>query len=315
MKRVFFVTSLIAITLIIIFSIPVTQTNEILLEANFYNVLEQLNYPSNWIKWQPSLQQVFYKGSAVGRIKDDTARRYFSIEIPEQSYYVKKTIPLTFEVEDKTKKALSVYRITVVSTRLPNKTNMVISRRISLFNYFFSSNKKIAAYGTAYNLKAFLENPSKYYGYPLRIESVVDTTVVVTKKTVSAKNRLQQLSGMYKDLAAFIYANDLTVLQPRIASMKMISNDSTVIMAGIPVNKAIRANGYIECLKMPKGRMLVGEYEGVYSKRASLLNAMEKYIRDHMMVSVAVPYEKYLNDSIPATDTSSVKLKMYYPIL
>jgi len=86
------------------------------------------------------------------------------------------------------------------------------------------------------------------------------------------------------------------------------------MMAGIPVNKTVPSNPDIQFVKMPKGRMLVGEYEGIYSKKASLSNAMEKYIRDHMMVGVAVPYEKYLNDSIPANDTSIVKLKMYYPV-
>ncbi len=310
----FFVISIIIIALITSFFVPVKQSNEIPIEANFYNVLEQLNYPSNWKKWQPFLQKARNKDSADCRIKNDVAKSAFSITIPEHLFYVKKTTPLTFEVQEKTKNNLSVYGITVVSTTLPNKTNIVTTQMITLFNYIFGNNKKNAANITANNLKAFLENPTAYYGYALSIKSVVDTNVVVTKKIVATKDRQHELTGMYDNLTEFIHANKLTVMQPKIASFKTASKDSTEIMAGIPVNKTAPSKGEIQCLKMPKGRMLVGEYEGIYSKRASLWNAMEKYIRDHMMVSVAVPYEKYLNDSIPATDTSIVMLRMYYPV-
>ncbi len=314
MKGVFLAVLIITIALIAAFFIPVKQTNELGVEANFYNVLEQLNYPSNWIKWQASLQQIFNKDSVKCRIKNDAVNSAFSIEIPEHTFYVKKSTPLTFTVEEKIKNKFSVYGITVVSTTLPNKTNIATIRRLSLFNYIFSSNKKNAADITANNLKTFLENPTAFYGYKLKIEGVVDTNVVVTKKIVATKDRQRQLASMYNDLTAFIHANNLTVMQPKIASLKTRSNDSTEMMAGIPVNKTVPSNPDIQFVKMPKGRMLVGEYEGIYSKKASLSNAMEKYIRDHMMVGVAVPYEKYLNDSIPANDTSIVKLKMYYPV-
>lgn len=315
MRRVFFVISIITIAFITTFFIPIKQLNEILLEANFFNVLEQLNYPSNWKRWQPSLQQAYNKDSASCRIKNDVANKAFSIEIPKHIFYVEKATPLTFEVREKIQNNLSVYAITVVSTILPNKTNIVTIRRISLFNYIFGNNKKNAADITASNLKAFIENPTAFYGYALSTESIIDTNVVVAERIVAAKNWRQELTGMYHNITDFIHANNLTVMQPKIASLKIISNDSIEIRAGIPVNKTALASGTIKCLKMPKGRMLVGEYKGPYSKRTTLLNAMEKYIRDHMMVSVALPYEKYLNDSIPATDTSIVKLKMYYPVL
>lgn len=314
MKGVFFAILIITVALVTTFFIHVKQSNEIHIEANFYNVLEQLNYPSNWKKWQPSLEQVYNKDSASCRIKNYNANSAFSIEIPGHFFYVKKTTPLTFEVQEKTKNNTFVYGITVVSTKLPNKTNIVSTERISLFNYIFGNSKKNAADITVNNLKVFLENPTAYYGFNLRIESVVDTNVVVTKKIVATKDRQWQLTAMYDNLTSFIHANNLTVMQPKIASFKTRGNDSIEIMAGIPVNKTALANGNIECLKMPKGRMLVGEYEGIYSKRTSLSNAMEKYLRDYMMIGVAVPYEKYLNGSIPATDTSIVKLKMYYPV-
>jgi effector-binding domain-containing protein len=315
MKLVLFAISIITTGFVITFFIPVNQSNEIHVEANFFNVLEQLNYPFNWTKWQPSLQQVFYKDSVNGRIKNDTLHSAFSIEIPGHIFYVKKVTPLTFAVQEKTPDNLSVYAITVVSTTLPNRTNVVTTRRISLFNYIFGNNKRNAAAVTANNLKAFLESPTAYYGFPLRIENVVDTNVVVTKKIVATREQQQQLQGMYYNLSAFIQQHHLIAMQPKIASLKIISNDSTEIMAGIPVNKTAPSSADIQCVKMPKGRMLVGEYGGIYNKRAGLTNAMEKYIHDHTMVSVAVPYEKYLNDSIPATDTSIVKLKMYYPVL
>lgn len=314
MKRAFFIILIIALALVPTFFVLIEQSNEIRIENNFFNVLEQLNYPSNWIKWQPSLLKVSSKDSASCRIKDDAANKAFSIETSDRLFFVKKITPLNFKVEEKIKKNTSVYEITVVSTTLPNRTNIVITSRISLFDYIFHNNKKTAADNTAVNLKSFLENSLAYYGYAIRIENVVDTTVVVTKKIVLTQKRQEHLLGMYNDLAIFIRANHLVIMQPKIASFKIISTDSTEIMAGIPVNKTARSTSYIECLKMPKGRMLVGEYKGSYTNSAGLSNAMEKYIRDHMMVSVAVAYEKYLDNTIPASDTSVIRLKMYYPV-
>jgi len=314
MKVIFVVIAVIVISLISSFFIPIEQSHEINIEANFFNVLEQLNYPANWKKWQLSLKQDCDKDSTACLVKNDSSKNTFSIETPVHRFYIKNTTPVTFEVEEKTKDNTLFYRINVLSTVLPNKTNIVTIKRVSLFNYIFGNNNKSAGSITAYDLKSFIENPTAYYGYRLTTERTIDTNVVVTKKIVATKNWRPELTSIYNSLSSFIHSNNLRVMQPRIVSLKGISNDSTEISAGIPVDRTVPAKGNINCVKMPKGKVLVGEYKGVYNKRSSLSGAMEKYIRNHFLNQIAVPYEKYLNDSIPETDTSIVRIKIYYPV-
>ncbi|HEU5054153.1 MAG TPA: hypothetical protein VFT78_13630 [Hanamia sp.] len=198
---------------------------------------------------------------------------------------------------------------------MPDYTNILTTTRVNILAYLFLRHDNTRAFSTASDLKAFIENPMTYYGYSLTIEKTIDTVVVVKDIVTEAANWRPALSSIYSKLLIFINSNHLKVMQPKIVSFKPISKDSLEIRAGIPVNKVAGETSDIKFLKMPKGDMLVGEYVGPYNKRNSLSSAMEKYMSNHSLNEVAVPYEKFLNNEIPATDTSEVSIKMYYPIL
>ncbi len=315
-SRLFFVVaSVIIVFLIVSLFIPVREKQEIKIEANFFNVLEQLNSPGNWKNWQVSLKDSDTMALSSIHIMVDSLSDRFFIESASHSFYVQKLSPVSFEIKEINNKDTLFYNIYVLSTIFPKHTNVVTTTQVNLLNYLFSNHSKTRAFSTATRLKYFMENPTAYYGYTFKIEKTIDTVVVV-KETISAKKDWRKkLSLVYKSLDSFIDRNCLKIMQPKIVSFKSVSNDSIKIRAGIPVNQVAPEMDNIKCLKMPKAHILVGQYKGAYDKRSSLSSAMEQYIQNNSLDIIAVPYEKFLNDSIPETDTSIVNIKMYYPIL
>jgi effector-binding domain-containing protein len=65
----------------------------------------------------------------------------------------------------------------------------------------------------------------------------------------------------------------------------------------------------------PKGRAVVGYYEGNYAGLKKLYAAMEKYIYDKHLHPVAAKYEKYLINPHSSADSLHMKIEIYYPIL
>lgn len=314
--RLFFVVaSLLIVFLIVGLFIPVREKQEIKIEANFFNVLEQLNSPDNWKNWQVSLKDSDTMALSSIHIRVDSLSDRFFIESADHSFYVQKLSPVSFEIKEINNKDTLFYNIYVLSTIFPKHTTVVTTTRVNLLNYLFPRPGRTRAFSTATQLKYFMENPTAYYGYTFKIENTIDTVVVVKETIVAKRNWRKELSLVYKSLDSFIDRNRLKIMQPKIVSFKSISNDTIKIRAGIPVNHVVPGTNNIECLKMPKGHILVGQYKGAYYKRSSLSSAMKKYIQNNSLDIIAVPYEKFLNDSIPETDTSVVSIKMYYPIL
>ena len=293
--------------------ITVEKSREITIEANFFNVLEEINSPANWQKWHSTLKKDYAKNPARYEVLKDSAAHEFSIKTPDHDFTIQTPNPLTFEIREDSGNSTSNYSIQILSTRLPHYTHLITTTRVSLLNFFLQQNNN--AFTTAGDLKSFMQNPDSYYGYDIIKEKTIDTIVVVKKTVALKKNRHRELTSVYKSLASFIKANDLTIMQPKIASFRSISKDSVEIRAGIPVNRAVPGNENIMCLKMPKGFILVGQYSGPYNKRSTLKQAMEKYVQNHSLDVIALPYEKYLNDEVPKSDTDVVTIKMCYPIL
>jgi effector-binding domain-containing protein len=100
-----------------------------------------------------------------------------------------------------------------------------------------------------------------------------------------------------------------------IADIRPAGKDSLRMMIGLPVNKpAVSAQNVIFMQLPAHGRMLVGYYTGKYGGRDKLYLAMKTYLTDHHLASPEDPYEKYLDDKIPANDSSLVHLQVNFPI-
>jgi len=94
-----------------------------------------------------------------------------------------------------------------------------------------------------------------------------------------------------------------------------LQGDSLQLTVGIPVDKIASPMDSISCLSLPAtGRVLVGNYEGKFSDRKKIYNAMTKYLTDHHLSIPAESFERYLNDSLPTSDSSEIKMELNYPV-
>ena len=85
--------------------------------------------------------------------------------------------------------------------------------------------------------------------------------------------------------------------------------------SGIPVNKTVAPVKGIQCLSLtPKGRVLVGDYEGKFSEWNVIYHSMTKYLTDHTLSIPTESFERYSNDSIPRSDSSDIRIELDYPV-
>ena len=68
-------------------------------------------------------------------------------------------------------------------------------------------------------------------------------------------------------------------------------------------------------MHMPGGKVVVGDYHGKYSERQKVYTAMEKYIQDHALQKQVAPFERYLDNKVPAGDNDMVNMQVNYPVL
>ncbi len=167
-------------------------------------------------------------------------------------------------------------------------------------------------------LKAFADDPSRFFGFKIKIMPVQDT-LVMTMNTIShKKDALKSLAGLYEEMHDFLEKNHTHADDSRypLGGFQRHGNDSMVVMAGLPVRQKIVSGNNIKYLEMPAGgKMLVGEYEGRYSRIRELYKAMDRYKLIRNLVPVASPFERYIISPLNGADSLHVKIELFYPIL
>jgi effector-binding domain-containing protein len=315
MKRILIFTGIFIIILFAISIIPVKQSHERIISANFFKTIQQVNNPANWKNWHPVIQKAWENDSGECRIIKDSADFTFIIITPHHSFFVKEATPVTFEIQEKIKSHLFIYGFTVVPTKKSNKINIVIAKEQSLFFQIFPFfNKKVPGNLTLEYLKSFVENRSKLYGFQLKIIQAEDTIFATKKGKVAQSKLFTSLPEFFKSLNDYIDDNGLTAISNKCVSYS-ITGDSVFIMTGIPVNKTAPEKKGMMCMKIPVGsKVLYAYFEGKFTERIKVYSAMEKYIQDFNLKNAALPYEKYVNDILPVSDREQIKIEVFYPL-
>ncbi len=94
----------------------------------------------------------------------------------------------------------------------------------------------------------------------------------------------------------------------------MLGGDSLTVMAGFNIDKIIKGDYLYIFKQFPAGQPLaVATFKGIYRDRSLLYAAMEKYIPDHQLIKVGLPFEKY-SSTLPVSDSSVVAFELCYPL-
>ncbi len=303
---------IIAVVILICFT-PFNQKKTVNIQAPYFITLQQLLRPDNWKNWQPDTKLAWKQDSS--QVKLVKRRTSFTIQKPGFTLAVDHANGFGFDVKKTINGKTSNYYFVAIPSNISGNSIIICTKKINLIQLMGSYFGADFSLTDIPYLKNYLEDPRQYYGFDIKKTTVTDSNVVVIKKVVATTNKLAAIAQIQQDLKQFIQQHHLKIVQPLIADIRDIGTDSLRIMIGLPIDKQTLSAGKIEFMHLPPhGRMLTGLYTGKYSGRQKLYLAMKTYIADHSLSSPEDPYEKYLDNKIPASDTSLVHLQVNFPI-
>jgi effector-binding domain-containing protein len=315
MKKKIIVLSLFVLVFAACF-IPVTQQITVHVKAPFLNVFNQLSEPLNWEKWRPDLNKVFLTDSDKIAIKKD-GPRFFQLKYQDRELNVRST-GYTFFIHDRWNNKISNYSYTVtpVYDKFLNKSSVTVDKKTYLFNYLLGKISSASFEDTHVNdLKNFMENDSLHYGCTIFRTKVSDTSLIVIKREVLEKDKFNEASKMLPLLQQYLKTHhDIKQTRPLIAQFLPKGKDSTEVKIGIFINKKVNSENEITYSRMPKGgTFYIGEYKGRFDKRGKVYAGMKEYFASHLYQLALIPFETYLDNKLPVSDTDSVNIQVVFP--
>ena len=162
-------------------------------------------------------------------------------------------------------------------------------------------------------LRSYLQDNTRFYGYPMTPQRLVDSIFLTKKQDIPARDLFKTLPGMLKELEDYAHTNSCRVIAKNI-SIAPLDHDSISLMAGLNIDKAIPGDNTYNCRELPSTLgLLVGRYEGRFGDRAGIYTAMERYLIDHALAKRGVPYERY-HSPLPDSDSAMIKIDLIYPV-
>ena len=164
-------------------------------------------------------------------------------------------------------------------------------------------------------LKAYMYNTKAFYGVTIFRGKVIDSNILVQKKIVPVEAKNDEVIKAQQQLRDYIKLHNIRQEQPVMTDIRNVSKDSALVMIGIPIIGRGQTYGDIKFMHLPRnGNMLSAYYKGPYAGRQKVYQALKTYLADRSMASPEVPYEKFLDNKIPLTDTAMVNMQINIPI-
>ncbi len=316
MKRILFIICSFVLLIITVFFIHIPQKKEMVIGASFNQTLNEIRLPQNWVKWHPEISREWQKDSVKCVIRTDSLNKNFEIHIPDQSFKIKNIDALTYEITEVKNNSTSHYIYVFTPAIKGDSTIALIAGKTRLIYSLlpFLKNNLNGAIAIE-KLRSFMQDDNLYYGYPIKVEKVPDTVVATKSVVISDTDAIQTMHVLAGEIQEYIKSNNLVAENYTYIYFNSSKNDSLQLFVGIPVNKeAMVANG-IECRKMPaESRIITAEFEGKFSEKQLIYQAVDRYIADKKFQKVALPFEKYDKNLLPDSDSSNIKIKIYFPV-
>lgn len=313
MKKLLLIVFGFVILLVISNFIPVKHTDIIKVNGDYSGLAEKMRFPDNWKKWWliPDGNDLVWSNEDLNQVPPPKS---FKVADDKATFVINILNPVSFTVAEDREKKSTDYSFHIVPTTVEDSFHIVVQHKQNIFTWLTENPEKDLGYSIATAMKNFMENPTAYYGYPIEMTTTVDLNVITIKDTIIASAKTGRLQEMYGSLERFIRKNQLSQVQKRIAYYKPYQQDSLIIMTGIAVNKLPQSAGEIEAVQMPETRILMTRFRGPYYKIGEAYTSLENYVEDHKFQKIALPFERYLSDSFPKSDSMQVEIDIYYPI-
>jgi hypothetical protein len=273
--------------LIVSFFIPVKLTNQVAIDSTIPNIQTALQQ-QNLNKWAPA------------------AKKNRVTQFPSLQYALVSS--------DNDRMHSFGLMITPTAGKDPSHPGIVYFRFTNLFYKLFPFLEKPSfETSTITELKSYLEDNRRFYGFPIELKAATDTLFLTKKLDLSAATLFTNLPAMQAALEIYAKQNNCRILAKNI-SFSPLDHDSLSVMVGLNIDKVI-AGDYIYNFRQLPSRVALatGHYAGPFRERTALYRAMEKYLLDHRLAKRALPYETY-SSAFPVSDTSTIEIALSYPV-
>jgi hypothetical protein len=170
---------------------------------------------------------------------------------------------------------------------------------------------------TLTNLGEMLKTTTYVYGHNILTTTVTDSSFLFQTKVVPKVNEATETKKIFDDLIAYAEKRNAGYNGVRIFYTQRVNNEEIALFASVGVNNYTPTGPEekIQYKMMPYGKkLLILDYEGPYSKSKELFSVLEDYKRYNTLVSMAIPFIKYMSPGYGFADTQVVKTRVSYPV-
>jgi hypothetical protein len=166
-------------------------------------------------------------------------------------------------------------------------------------------------------LGELLSTTEYVYGYKIVVTTVTDSSFLFQQKVVDLSQEAVETKKLFEELIAYASKRDANYNGVRILYSQRVNKGQVALFCSVGVNRYTPTlpNEKIQYKMMPYGKkLLVMDYEGPYGKTKDLYRILEDYKRYNTLVSMAIPFQKFITPGYGFADSQVVKTRISYPV-
>jgi hypothetical protein len=160
----------------------------------------------------------------------------------------------------------------------------------------------------------FFSQPANVYGIDIQKGKVKYFSWISTKETFDHYPTVEELYQTIETLFSYTNANNAKTLDDPIMHVYRENDNSYELMVAIPTDRDLPTQGRFQLKNMILGSLLMARVEGGPEKIRKAIEELENHVKDHRLVSPAIPFETLLTDRRKESDTARWVTLVNYPI-
>jgi hypothetical protein len=311
MKRILIVVAILLVLFlaVVYLFIPnrVKFSQQTTIHMNSKGLLRNLGNKQEWAKWWPE------KNQPAGGPYTLNGRSYEPLDAKILS------VPFRIGVDG----GHVIADIGVVADGLENTTVFIEGSLPTSYNPFKRIQRYFTARGIRKDATTLLNQLNDHYatvlsvyGYNIRSEKVVDSTLLINMKEVTGYPGNGVVYALVDELKNYIKAQGAE--ETGFPMLNIFTKDSLqyLVKVAIPVNKKLPDSGTMSYRWMlGGGNILITEVKGGPAALRKAYLQIEQFISDFQRVAPAIPFESLVTDRRQQPDSSQWITRIYYPVM
>jgi effector-binding domain-containing protein len=309
MKKIILIilTSALVIAVGIYFIIPskLEVTNQVTIEASDVIISRFLIQKSGWDKWWPGTKinddQFSYNGVQYHIIKTTNSGVNLSIQ--------KNNLKLNGEISYLPN---SDYLVKITMYAAAESSTNPIQK---ITNYIKINDLKDQTAIILHHLKIFLEDEKNAYNYKIYINKIEYPILLTTTIASKSYPDMRHVYETIEELREQAKVQGVKEKNFPMLNIHKTDDKQYEITLAIPIDRAIAPTGksYINNMVLG-GNLLVADVKGGPNTISNAFAQVKIFMKDHRLISPAMPFESLITDRYVEKDTSKWMTKIYYPI-